>query len=167
MAKTRVPAVGAEGWFTEDPPELTGVRCSRCATVAFPPTVRFCPNPGCAGGADDLAPTGLGSTGVIWSYTDARYPPPPPYVVRTEPYEPVALAAVAVDGADLVVLGQLVDGVAVDQLAVGQPVELAIAPLFEDDDHEYVMWRWRPVDRSATGMTTAALGRTETDGSGR
>jgi uncharacterized OB-fold protein len=149
MAKTRVPAVGAEGWFTDEPPALVGCRCGRCGTVAFPPTARFCPNPGCEGGADDLAPAALGSTGTIWSYTNARYAPPPPYVARTDPYEPFTLAAVELDDAGLVVLGQVVDGVGVDDLAVGGRVELVVDTLFEDDEHAYTMWRWRPVPAQA------------------
>lgn len=145
MVAARVAALGAEGWFTTDPPALVGQRCGRCATVAFPPTNRFCPNPGCDGGEDDLAPHALAPTGTIWSYTDARYAPPSPYVQRTDPYEPFALAAVEVDGSGLVVLGQVVDGVTVDDLSVGRRAELVVDTLFEDDDTAYTMWRWRPI----------------------
>jgi uncharacterized protein len=35
--------------------------------------------------------------------------------------------------------------VRVDDLRVGMPVELAVETLFEDDDNEYVVWKWRPV----------------------
>ncbi len=145
MAETRVPAVGAEGWFTTDPPARVGQRCGLCETVAFPPTDRFCPNPACEGGEDDLAPHRLAPTGTIWSYTDARYAPPPPYVPRTDPYEPFTPAAVEVDGSGLVVPEQVVDGVTVDDLAVGQRIELVVDTLFADGDDAYTMWRWRPV----------------------
>lgn len=146
MVATRVPAVGAEGWFTAEPPALVGQRCRRCETVAFPPTNRFCPNPACDGDEGDLASHALAPTGTIWSYTDARYAPPPPYVARTDPYEPFALAAVEVDGSGLVVLGQVVDGVTVDDLTVGQRAELVIDTLFTEGDTAYTMWRWRPTD---------------------
>lgn len=144
MVATRVPAVGAEGWFTAEPPALVGQRCRRCETVAFPPTNRFCPNPACDGGEDDLGSHALATTGTIWSYTDAHYAPPPPYVARTDPYEPFVLAAVEVDGSGLVVLGQVVDGVTVDDLAVGQRAELVIDTLFTEGNTTYTMWRWRP-----------------------
>jgi len=36
--RTRVPALGAEGWFTPDAdePTLLGRRCAACGTYAFP-----------------------------------------------------------------------------------------------------------------------------------
>lgn len=155
--KQTAPALGAEGWFTSDPPTLVGQRCGLCATVAFPPTRHHCPNPGCDGTADDLTAAPLGATGTVWSYTDARYAPPPPYVSRTDPYEPFTLAAVELDGAGLVVLGQLADGLGLADVAIGQRVELAVEPLFEDDDTVHTMWRWRPVPGPA-GAAGAAGG---------
>ena len=49
--KSRVPALGAEGWFTEegDAPALVGNRCTSCGTVFFPAVSFFCRNPDCAG----------------------------------------------------------------------------------------------------------------------
>jgi uncharacterized OB-fold protein len=81
----------------------------------------------------------------VWSYTDAQYAPPPPYVATTEPYEPFALAAVELAGEGMVVMGQVAVGYGVDDLTVGTPVELVVETLFEDDDHEYTMWKWKPV----------------------
>jgi uncharacterized OB-fold protein len=43
------------------------------------------------------------------------------------------------------VLGQVADGFGLDKLKVGAEVELVVEPLFSDDDHEYVVWKWRPV----------------------
>jgi hypothetical protein len=80
----------------------------------------------------------------VWSYTDARYQPPPPYVPRTDPYQPFALAAVELDEG-LVVLGQVADGYGVGDLAIGAPVELVVEPLDEDDDSVTLVWRWRPL----------------------
>ena len=31
-----------------------------------------------------------------------------------------------------------------ETLAVGQEVELVLTTLYEDDDHEYVVWQWAP-----------------------
>ena len=133
------PAV--EGWFTTDEaePRLLGARCTTCGTVAFPPTVTWCRNPACAGSELETVP--LSRRGRIWSFTNAAYPPPPPYVATTDPFEPFCLAAVELADEQLVVLGQVVDGVTVDDLAVGQEVELTIGPLFDDQ----VVWKWRPV----------------------
>jgi hypothetical protein len=43
-----------------------------------------------------------------------------------------------------VVLGQVADGYGVGDLKVGTEVELVVEPLFADDEHEYVVWKWRP-----------------------
>ena len=141
--KSTVPAV--EGWFTTDgdEPALIGARCATCGTYLFPPpTTRWCPNPGCDG--QDLAPVELSTTGTIWSYTDARYQPPPPYVPPAGEHEPFAIAAVELRTEGLVVLGQVVAGVGVDQLKVGDEVRLVVDTLFEDDEHTYTVWKWAP-----------------------
>ncbi|MHB1584637.1 MAG: Zn-ribbon domain-containing OB-fold protein [Acidimicrobiales bacterium] len=142
MAKTRLPAI--DGWFTTDDeaPTLLGARCTSCGTYAFPPGGTFCPNPACEG--TDLSPVPLSRRGRIWSYTDARYAPPAPYVAA-DPYVPFALAAVELEAERMVVLGQLVAGVTVDDVAVGDAVELVVDRLYEDDEHEYVVWKWRPL----------------------
>ena len=139
--KTRVPALGAEGWFTEDGgPALLGSRCTTCATVCFPKVSYACGNPACAG--REFEEARLASTGTVWSYTDLRYQPPPPFVATTDPYEPFALVAVELDEGGLVVLGQAVAGVSVTDLHVGARVELVVDALFEDDEHEYTIWKW-------------------------
>jgi hypothetical protein len=139
---TTAPAI--EGWFTTgDAPALLGTRCRECGTVFFPREEAFCRNPACAGEAFDEVP--LSRRGRVWSYTDARYQPPPPYVPRTDPYEPFALAAVELADEGLVVLGQVADGYGVDDLAVGAEVELVVEPLYTDDAGTVrTTWRWRP-----------------------
>jgi uncharacterized OB-fold protein len=134
------PALGAEGWFAVDPPALLGSRCTTCGTVAFPKATAFCPNPACAG--TEFEEHRLASTGTVWSYTDARYQPPAPYVATTDPYEPFALAAVELDGEGIVVLGQVAAGYGVTDLHVGRRVELVVEPLFEDQ----LIWKWKPAD---------------------
>ncbi|MFD0636289.1 hypothetical protein ACFQ9X_36665 [Catenulispora yoronensis] len=42
-----------------------------------PRPVPGCPDPGCDG--LEQRPHPLSTTGTLWSYTDARYVPPPPY----------------------------------------------------------------------------------------
>ena len=142
--KSRVPALGAEGWFIEegDAPALVGNRCTSCGTVFFPAVSFFCRNPDCEGRA--FEPVRLSNRGTVWSYTDAQYQPPPPFVATTDPYEPFALAAVELAEEGMVVLGQVATGYGVDDLSVGTPVELVVETLFEDEGHEYTVWKWKP-----------------------
>ncbi|HEX2575258.1 MAG TPA: OB-fold domain-containing protein [Aquihabitans sp.] len=142
--RTRVPALGAEGWFTTDDaePALLGQRCTTCGTYAFPKADHGCPNPACAGTTFDEVP--LSRRGTIWSYTDARYQPPSPYVVPTDAHEPFAIAAVELAHEGIVVMGQVVPGVSVDDLTVGQEVEVVVDVLFSDDDTDHLIWKWRP-----------------------
>ena len=144
--RTRVPALGAEGWFTTDPaePTLLGQRCTTCGTYAFPKADFGCPNPACMGLEFDEAP--LSRRGKVWSYTDARYQPPPPYVVPGDEHVPFAIAAVHLEAEGLTVMGQMVAGVTVDDLSVGQEVELVIDVLFSDDDTDHLIWKWKPVN---------------------
>jgi uncharacterized OB-fold protein len=140
---SRVPAV--EGWFTvgaDGPPALIGSRCGQCGTYAFPAETHFCRNPDCDG--QEFETVELSRRGRIWSYTDARYQPPPPYVAA-DPYVPFCLAAVELAVEKLVVMGQLVPGVTVDDLTVGDEVELVVDTLYSEDDADYLVWKWQPV----------------------
>ena len=94
----------------------------------------------------------LSSTGRLWSYTDACYQPPAPFVARTDPYEPYCLAAVELEREQLVVLGQVIAGVAVEDLRVGMEMELVVDVLDADDETEYLVWKWRPAT-DETGAT--------------
>jgi uncharacterized OB-fold protein len=142
MATSAVPAV--EGWFTTgDEPRLLGTRCSECGTVFFPAATGFCRNPACRG--RELVPAELSRTGTVWSYTDAQYQPPPPYIPRGETHEPFAIAAVELAEEQLVVLGQVADGFGVDDLSVGTEVELVIEALYELDGVDHLIYRWKPV----------------------
>lgn len=144
-ATVRQPALGAEGWFTPDDaePALLGIRCTSCGTYVFPKADHGCPNPGCTGSEfDDVR---LSRFGTVWSYTDARYQPPPPYVVPTDEHEPFCIAAVELADEGLVIMGQVVAGVTVDDLRVGQRMELVVDVLYRDDDAEHLIWKWKPV----------------------
>jgi hypothetical protein len=46
----------------------------------------------------------------------------------------------------MVVLGQLASGFGVDDLSVGQHVELVVEDLYSDDDHDYLVYKWRPAE---------------------
>ena len=132
-----------EGWFTTGPePALVASSCTTCGSAFFPPTEGFCRNPACAG--EEFEPTELSRRGTVWSYTDAQYQPPPPYVPAGDPYVPFALAAVELPEG-IVVLGQVAQGFGVEDLTVGDDVELVIETLYTDDSGERTIWRWRPV----------------------
>ncbi|MFB7940137.1 Zn-ribbon domain-containing OB-fold protein [Streptomyces sp. NPDC056049] len=148
MARTRRPVV--EGWFTDDTvPDgefrLLATRCSACAAVFFPPVDDSCRNPECAGGGTlDVLP--LPPRGRVWSYTDARYRPPAPYVSDPDAlWEPYVLLAVELGTEGMVVLGQAAPGVRTADLSVGQEVEVVPGVLYEDAEHTWTTWRWRPV----------------------
>lgn len=136
---TATPAV--EGWFTTGPePALTGSRCTTCESVYFPPVGEgaFCRNPACDGA--EFATAELARRGRIWSYTDAQYQPPAPYVPASDPYEPFALAAVELPEG-ITVLGQVAQGYGVADLRVGAEAELVVETLHDD----LLIWRWKPV----------------------
>lgn len=153
MAKERKPAV--EGWFTLNPTDsshrpldaepiaLIGTRCVDSGTYFFPPERVMSRAPGFAD--SELVDVELSTTGRLWSYTDAQYQPPEPFVAATDPYQPFCLAAVELEDEKLVVLGQVVPEVHVEELKVGMMMELVAGTLFEDDDAEYVVWKWRPM----------------------
>ena len=142
MSTTAVPAI--EGWFTTDAePHLLGTRCTTCGTVFFPRASGFCRNPDCRGRQfDDVE---LSRTGTIWSYTDAQYQPPPPYIPPGDEHEPFAIAAVELADEQMVILGQVATGYGVDDLSVGATVELVIEPLYADDGVDHLIYRWKPV----------------------
>lgn len=135
------PAI--EGWFTTGPePALIGSRCTTCGSTFFPRTTGFCRNPRCAG--EEFEEAELSRRGRVWSYTDAQYQPPAPYVPASDPYEPFAIAAVELPEG-IVVLGQVAQGYGVADLEVGREVELVVEPLHTDETGTRTIWKWRPV----------------------
>jgi len=145
--KERVPAV--EGWFTTgDRPALLGSRCTACGTYFFPRESGFCRNPACTGREFDEVE--LSRRGRIWSFTDNRFKPPPPYV-SPDPFVPYTIAAVELATERIVVLGQLVEGVDPSTLRAGTEVELVLGTLYSDDEREYLVWKWQPVDTGERG----------------
>ncbi|WP_313674420.1 Zn-ribbon domain-containing OB-fold protein [Mycolicibacterium sp.] len=125
------PAV--EGWWSVDDsgaPHLVGAKCPQCGTYVFPPRENNCPNPDCA--ADELQAVSLSRRGTLWSYTENRYAPPPPYP-SPDPFQPFAVAAVQLADEGIIVLGK-VDGALAADLTVGMEMELTTMPLYVDDD---------------------------------
>lgn len=132
-----------EGWFAQGPggAHLVGSRCTACGTFYFPRQSRFCRNPACAGEQFEDVP--LSRRGRLWSYTDACYQPPEPYIAA-DPFVPFAIAAVELEREQMIVLGPVVHGVGVDQLRVGMPMELVIESLSETPSERHLTWKWKP-----------------------
>lgn len=133
-----------EGWYTmdNDKPHLIGTRCTECGTYYFPKQTHFCKNPDCQ--STDFEEVQLSRTGKVWSYTDAQYKPPEPFVAP-EPYVPYTIAAVQLEKEQMIVLGQAVEGITVDDLTVGQDMELVLETLHEDEQEAKLIWKWQPV----------------------
>jgi uncharacterized OB-fold protein len=138
MAKARVPVV--EGLFREEPDgtaRLLGGRCPKCGSAFFPKQWSFCRNPTCSGAAlDDVD---LPTNGTLWSFTDNRYAPPPPYPAR-EPFEPYGIAAVELVDERMIVLGQIARGTDIGSLAAGTEMTLVVESLYETDAEVRTVW---------------------------
>lgn len=143
MSDTKVQAA-IEGWYTMDAeqPHLIGSCCTSCGTYYFPKTISYCKNPSCD--SDQFNEVQLSRTGKVWSYTNACYKPPEPYIAA-EPFEPYAIAAVELEKEQMIVLGQVVTGTGVEQLQVGQPMELVLETLYQDGDINKLSWKWKPL----------------------
>lgn len=140
-AKPRVAAL--DGWHTMDPqPHLIGTQCEACGTYFFPKQSDYCRNPNCD--STDFKEVQLSRTGRIWSYTNACYKPPAPFVAQ-EPFVPYAIAAVELEKEKMVVLGQVIEGLTVADLKVGMPMELVLEALHETDTDIKVTWKWQPL----------------------
>lgn len=152
-SKTRVPAV--EGLFTmdEDIPRLVGGKSIGRESYFFPKDLAGADpadtvagsiaTGGTAAGMPEREEVLLSSTGKVWSYTTASYPPPAPYVVTRDPWEPFVLAAVELPE-KIVVLGPMSDDVTLEDMRIGMKVQLGLTTLYEDEEHEYISWEWRP-----------------------
>ena len=139
--KPLAPAI--EGWHTMSAkPHLIGTQCTACGTYFFPKQSQYCRNPSCD--STDFTEVELSRTGQVWSYTNACYQPPEPFVAP-EPFEPYTIAGVQLEKEQMVVLGQVVAGVSVEDLKVGMTMELVLERLHETDDDIKVTWKWQPV----------------------
>lgn len=139
--KPLAPAI--EGWHTmAAKPHLIGTQCAACGTYFFPKQTLYCKNPGCD--STDFKEVELSRTGQVWSYTNACYQPPEPFVAP-EPFEPYTIAGVQLEKEQMVVLGQVVKGVSVEDLKVGMTMELVLDALHETEDDIKVTWKWQPL----------------------
>jgi uncharacterized OB-fold protein len=140
--KKRVPAI--EGWLNidEENPRLLGYKDESSGSYFFPKDVAVSRAPGHADA--ELQEVSLSNRGKLWSYTTNHYKPPAPYI-STEPFEPYTVAAVELTKERMIILGQLADGVDPASVEVGQEMELVLGTLYEDEENEYLIWKWKPV----------------------
>jgi uncharacterized OB-fold protein len=143
--KERVPA--AEGWFTMDEaaPQLIGARGAESGSYFWPTAIATSGNPTAPGEVREEAR--FSRRGRLWSWTTNHYAPPEPYVAP-DPFVPYTVCAVELEAERMVVLGGLATGADPETLEVGMPMELVLGPLYEDDEHEYVVWQWAPTSSS-------------------
>jgi len=98
---------------------------------------------------DDREEILLSRFGKVWSYTSADYPPALPYIITEEPFRPFVIAAVHLEKEEMVICGQMMPGVEVADMDVGMEVELTLDVLYEDDQNQYMVWKWDPINGSA------------------
>lgn len=123
-----------DGLLQEAPagPRLCAARCGGCNAVYFPrPT--HCRNPACTSPA--LEGALLEGRGQLYSYTIQRYRPPA--LFRMDDWEPYALGLVELPEG-IRVMGML-SGFDLDNIAIGQAVQLISERLFTDPERGPVM----------------------------
>jgi uncharacterized OB-fold protein len=139
--KQRVPAI--DGWFTmDDEPRLLGLHDPGSDSYFFPKDVAISRAPGFADA--ELEEVALSRRGRVWSYTTNHYQPPLPYE-SPDPFVPYTVVAVELQDERMVVMGQLAPGVDPASLALGDEMELVLDTLSEDEENEYIVWKWKPV----------------------
>ena len=57
----------------------------------------------------------------------------------------IVIAAVELEEEKMVVLGQVANGYSVEDLSIGMSVEVDTGILYEDSEHCYLTWMWRPL----------------------
>jgi uncharacterized OB-fold protein len=145
-AKPQIPVL--DGWFTMDAkqPHLIGTQCKSCGTYYFPKQNVYCKNPACDG--EQFDEVKLSRTGKVWSFTNAMYQPPEPYV-SPDPYVPYTIVAVELAKEKMIVLGQANAGTNVSDLKAGMEMELVLEPMYsKNSDKEIMTWKWKPAGAS-------------------
>ena len=108
-----------EGFFDPETQSLIGSKCQGCGTYSFPAKSGLCGNPRCMSDQFDVA---------------------------ADPFVPFSIAAVELEAEGLVVLGQVVAGVANADLKVGMEMEVVTDVLYSDDEGNKLVWKFRPVE---------------------
>lgn len=133
------------GWFSAgEKPHLIGSRCAACGSYYFPKIETLCRNPACE--STQFETVELSRTGKLWSFTNACYTPPAPYVAA-DPFVPFAIAAVELEREKMIVLGQVIEGVGVESLRAGLEMELVVENVPDAAAAEgKLAWKWKPME---------------------
>lgn len=136
MTTETIPVV--KGLFAETPngPHLLGSRCSGCGTPYFPKKAA-CHNPQCSG--SKIEDCTFGGQGVVWSYSVADFPPPPPHKFD-KPFKPYVIGVIDMDNG-LRLVGQMVNPL--EEMKVGAKVELVIDTLYHEEDQAFSSWKFK------------------------
>jgi len=114
--------------------DLTTTQCADCGEIHFPPRV-VCPE--CMG--EDLSYVGLPERGELFAFSEVRAGAP----LGMQDDVPFVIAIV--DLGD-VRLSARIDDTSMDELEIGDPVELNVIEIDGPADHERVWFRFEPLD---------------------
>jgi uncharacterized protein len=145
----------ADGLFTwpSDQPRLIGARCQACGLIGFPagPACERC-------GGTEAAQVLLSDCGTLWTFTTQDFRPPgPPYdgADTPETFQPYALGYIELPG-EVMVEARLTEPDPA-QLAIGQPMRLAIVPYtVRADGTEVMTFVFAPVGESTASAPEEA-----------
>jgi uncharacterized OB-fold protein len=134
-----------EGLFTPTEPGVDGqiiaTHCRSCGDYFFPRSFT-CHNPECE--EKDVEDVPLSPTGVVDTYSDMSYPPPPPYVVKKEDWVPTPVVSVKMpEGIHII---GMMDDCTPEEVSMGMEVKTVIRVLYTDKNgEELVGWKFRRV----------------------
>ncbi len=140
--KQQIPAL--DGFFTWpcDEPALIGATCRSCGQYFFPKFV-IMHDPGCED-REQVEEVFLSRKGTLWSHTIIHYQPPLPFRAP-EPFQPYCLGVVELPEG-IRIMGQVI-GCEPEKVKCGLEVELVVEKQYEDEDNEYMTWKFRPAVR--------------------
>lgn len=134
-----------EGLFTPTEPGVDGqiiaTHCRSCGDYFFPRSFT-CHNPECV--ERDVEDVPLSGTGIVDTYSDMSYPPPPPYVAKKEDWVPMPVVSVKMpEGIHII---GMMDDCTPEEVSIGMQVQTAIRVLYTNKNgEELVGWKFRKV----------------------
>ncbi len=144
MAETKRVLIG-EGLFTPaevGDGQMIVTRCKSCGGHFFPRTFT-CHNPECQD--KDVEDIALSAVGVVDTYSDMSYPPPPPFVASKEDWVPTPVVSVKFPEGDIRIIGMMED-TKPEEVSIGMEVKTVIRVLYTNKNgEELVGWKFAKV----------------------
>jgi uncharacterized OB-fold protein len=136
--KKQIPIV--EGLFTwqANKPVLIGGKCDTCGAIFFPSKF-VCHKPGCS--KEDIHPVYF-KRGELTSYVIQHYPIGPAFKLP-ESELPYAVGLLAFP--EGVQIPGMITDCKLEDLKMGLEMEVVMEKLYEENDTEYLTWKYRPV----------------------